>query len=67
MKNEKKIGEYGTSRSSEWDQIETNLQVENDKIYIAHTVILPDWTLKKGGLSNFSFQSFQGFIGTQNK
>ena len=32
-----------------------------------HTVILPDWALKKWGLSNFAFQSFQGFIGTQNK
>ena len=32
-----------------------------------HTVILPDWTLEKWNLSSFTFQSFQGLIGTQNK
>ena len=35
--------------------------------YLVHTVILPDRTFKKWGLSNFASQSFQGFIGTQNK
>ena len=29
---------------------------------LIHTVILPDWTLKKWGLSNFAFQHFKEFI-----
>ena len=32
-----------------------------------HTVVLPGSTLEKWGLSNFAFQSFQGFIGTLKK
>ena len=31
------------------------------------TVILPDWTLEKWALSSFTFQSFYGLSGTQNK
>jgi hypothetical protein len=31
-----------------------------------HTVILPEWTFKKWGISNFAFQSFYGFIGTKD-
>ena len=34
---------------------------------IFHAVILSDWTLKKWGLSNFTFQSFQGFIDPKTK
>ena len=33
----------------------------------SHTIILPDWTLKKRALSNFAFQHCKEFIGTQCK
>ena len=44
------------------------LQWENEvRTSTYHTVILPDWTLKKWALSSFAFQFFQGFIETPNK
>ena len=30
--------------------------VHNEGVYNWHTIILPDWTLKKRALSNFAFQ-----------